>query len=232
MTLVLLLLRRKRSSVFSLRACGKDANFRARSTSAGVDHCLRISSANAPSPSAESIELAFWSWCSWRGESGVCQRWWQCGLRFLSRGQLFCSGGECASDWCSFAASALEPATGMSTSSSLFLQNLFLTSFVILVVLLDESENKQNQQAERLLSLGGAQEIWTRSCSMHLDRWINCCICHILVVSLLPPPPAFLFALNCLFRELLQLNPEQEMKGVSVSRFSLHWTAFSENCCN
>jgi len=46
---------------FPLRACGKDANFRARSTSAGVDHCLRISSANAPSPSAESFELAFWS---------------------------------------------------------------------------------------------------------------------------------------------------------------------------
>jgi hypothetical protein len=39
------------------------------------------------------------------------------------------------------------------------LQNLFLKSFVILVVPLDESENKQNQQAERLLSLGGAQEI-------------------------------------------------------------------------
>jgi hypothetical protein len=47
----------------------------------------------------------------------------------------------------------------MSASSSLFLQNLFLKSFVILVVLLDESENKQNQQAERLLSLGEAQEI-------------------------------------------------------------------------
>ncbi len=44
----------------------------------------------------------------------------------------------------------------MSASSSLFLQILFLKSFVILVVLLDESENKQNQQAERLLSLGEA----------------------------------------------------------------------------
>jgi hypothetical protein len=46
---------------FPLRARGQDANFWARSTSTGVDHCLRISSANAPSPSAESFELAFWS---------------------------------------------------------------------------------------------------------------------------------------------------------------------------